>query len=141
MDPQATWQQLITAFVDRDWHQVHESAQALLDWLRQEGFPPETTAGQSMGADWNRHVASAACEFAADLAKQVLTDPNGIPQGVPFTLSCCFCDEKAPESFAAAVEAGWTLIEFEPDGLAENFIGLCPEHTERDERLTLNEAS
>ena len=140
MDPQATWQQVIEAFIDRDWHQVQESAQALLDWLRREGFPPETTAGRSMGADWNRHVALAACEFAVDLAKRVLADPNGIPHGVPFTLSCSACDSEGPETFAAAVEAGWTLIEFVPDGLAENFIGLCPEHSDRDERLVVNEA-
>jgi hypothetical protein len=140
MDPQATWQQLIDAFVVRDWHQVQESAEALLDWLRREGFPPETITGRCMGADWNRHVTLAACEFAADLAKRVLTDPNGIPQGVPFTLSCCFCDSEAPATFAAAVEAGWTQIEFVPDGLAENFVGLCPEHSDHDDRHASNKA-
>jgi hypothetical protein len=66
MDPQATWQQLIDAFIDRDWHQVQESADALLDWLRKEGFPPETITGHSMGTDWNRNVTLAACEFATD---------------------------------------------------------------------------
>jgi len=140
MDPQATWRQLIDAFVDRDWHQVQESAEALFDWLRREGVPPETIPGQTMGADWNGRVASAACKFAGDLARRVLADPNGIPRGVPFTLSCCFCDSHGPDTFGAAVAAGWTHIEFSPDGLAENFIGLCPEHSERDERLVVNDA-
>ena len=34
-------------------------------------------------------MAPAACRYALDLANQVLNAPDGIPRGVPFTLSCC----------------------------------------------------
>ena len=56
-----------------------------------------------------------------------MPDPVPLPDGVPFTLSCYGCDCDSPESYDEAVQAGWTLIQFTPDGLAENYLGLCPE--------------
>jgi hypothetical protein len=35
-----------------------------------------------------------------------------------------------------AVREGWTYIQFTPDGLSENYLGYCPEHSaelEKDE--------
>jgi hypothetical protein len=46
---------------------------------------------------------------------------------VPFTLSCYGCDCDSPDSYEEAIAAGWTDIQFTPDGLAENYLGFCPE--------------
>ena len=133
MDPQATWDMLLDAYSEGDWCQVQELADALLNWLRADGFPPETIVNRPMGADWNRYLARAVCEFAAELANRVLVDTNGIPAGVPFSLSCCFCDCDGPNTYAKAVTEGWTDIEFTPDGLAENFFGRCPQHSNEED--------
>lgn len=139
MDPQVAWRELIEAFHDLDWDRVHDLADGLVHWMKHGGFPPETLAvsqlvvgrlsepTRSLGNDWNRSVALAACGYALDLATQVLQDPNGIPRGVPFTLSCCDCDSGHPESYVEAVAAGWINIRFVPQSVAENFLGLCPE--------------
>lgn len=130
MDPQATWQKMIDAFIEHDWDGLLEAAEALLNWMTRDGCPPETVPGRRMGSLWNQQIATATCNFAADLARRVLADPNGIPERVPFSLSCCECDSASPDSFVEAMSEGWTDIEFYPDGLAENFLGLCPEHSE-----------
>ena len=139
MDPQVAWQELIDAFHDLDSERVRDLAEGLLHWMAHGGFPPETMAvsqlvvgrlsepTRSLGRDWNRSVALAACGYALDLAAKVLQDPNGIPRGVPFTLSCCDCDSGDPESYEEAVAAGWTDIRFVPQSVAENFLGMCPE--------------
>ena len=129
MDPQAAWQLLIDSYIEHDWPQVLEAAEGLMHWIDRGGFPPETVSGRRMGSTWNQHLAQSACEFAADLAERVLADANGIPEGVPFSLSCCECDAGSPATYAEAVDQGWTNIEFAPEGLAENFLGLCPEHS------------
>jgi hypothetical protein len=145
MDPQVSWQELIDALQELDWERVRDLADGLLHWMKHGGFPPETLAvsqlvvgrlsepTRSLGHDWNRNVAQAACSYALDLATQVLQDPNGIPRGVPFTLSCSDCDSGHPESYDEAVAAGWTDIRFVPQSMAENFLGLCPECRSVDE--------
>lgn len=130
MDPQATWKLMIDAFIEHDWLGMQEAAEALMHWMNRGGVPPETVPGRHMGSLWNQHLATATCTFAADLAKRVLADPNGIPTDVPFSLSCCECDFASPDSFTDAIAEGWTGIEFTPEGLAENFLGLCPEHSD-----------
>ena len=139
MDPQVAWKELMEAFHRLDWDRVRDLAEGLLQWMNRSGFPPETSAGvfvsadvtieppQSLGPDWNRAVAQAACRYALDLANQVLSDPNGIPHGVPFTLSCCGCDVDSPLNYYQAVDAGWIRIRFVPQSPGENFIGLCPD--------------
>ena len=46
---------------------------------------------------------------------------------IPFTLSCIDCDVDSPRSYDEAVHSGWTTIQFTPDGLSENYLGICPE--------------
>ena len=137
MDPNAAWLELMDAFRQLDWDRVHELAEGLLQWMDRDGFPPETSVRNSangvvadslwsLGSEWNRTVAQAACRYAVNLAKQVLKDPDGIPHGVPFTLSCCKCDVDGPGDYYQAVDAGWFRIRFVPQNVGENFIGLCP---------------
>lgn len=128
MDPQATWRLMCEVWIEHDWQQLHDAAEALLNWMNRNGFPPETVPGFRMGSLWNQAVATAVCRFADDLAQQALADPHGIPHGVPFSLSCCECDAEGAATYDESLAEGWTGIEFTPDGLTENFLGLCPDH-------------
>ncbi len=128
MDPQATWNDLLDAWVEHDWSRLQEAAEDLLNWMNRNGFPPEMLPGRRMGAFWNEPVVRFCCEFAAGIAKRVLTNPNGIPDGVPFSLSCYECDVGAPDTWEEAIREGWTEIEFRPESVAENFLGACPRH-------------
>ena len=56
-----------------------------------------------------------------------------IPPDVPFSLSCTDCDADSPDSYQEAIAEGWTGIEFFPEGIAENFLGICPDCRRRDE--------
>ena len=128
MDPQAAWQQMIDSFIEHDWQQLHETAHGLLNWMSKGGRPPDTVPGRQMGSLWDGQVAIGLCTFAFSLAQRVMDDPNGIPEGIPFSLSCFECDAASPGSYEEAITEGWTSIEFVPEGLAENFFGLCPDH-------------
>lgn len=132
MDPQATWTSLLDAWAERNWDDVVELAEALLGWLSKEGFPPETVGGKSMGADWNRALALAMCRFALNRARDVLDSPDQIPGDVPFSLTCATCNNEGPDSYAEAIDEGWTGIEFFPAGASENFLGECPICRRRD---------
>jgi len=138
MDPQAAWLELMDAFHQLDWDRVRDLAEGLLHWMDRGGFPPETATvskaaddasnepSRTLGSEWNRTVAQAACRYALDLANQVLNSPSGIPHGVPFTLSCSNCDVDSPDDYYKAVDDGWFRIRFVPQSPGENFIGLCP---------------
>lgn len=137
--PQVTWQELMDAFHQLEWESVRDFADGLLQWMDRGGLPPTTSTERKSvdgvriqlprtpSEEWNRTVAQAACRYALDLANQVLKDPDGIPHGVPFTLSCCKCDIDGPGDYHKAVNAGWFRIRFVPQNMGENFIGLCPD--------------
>ncbi len=40
MDPQATWNELLKAIVDRDCYSASELAESLIDWMEKGGFSP-----------------------------------------------------------------------------------------------------
>ena len=69
MDPQAAWNEMLTAILQKDWEQVSEFAEALLSWVQHGGFPPQTTA-VNMPAKWNRAHAEFGCLQALQLVKQ-----------------------------------------------------------------------
>lgn len=64
MDPQAAWNDLVLAYEMEDWPSVDECAMALLNWLKEGGFPPQTTRGRTLSDKWNRAVVNAACHQA-----------------------------------------------------------------------------
>lgn len=132
MDPQATWNALLSAWTEGDWQEVFDLAEALLDWLANGGFSPEVNAGRRMGADWNRAVAIAACEFSLGRADEVLSDPQSIPRSVPFSLTCASCNNEGPSSLETAVAASWRGVIYTPAGLSENFLGHCPDCQKRE---------
>ena len=70
MDPQATFDELLSALADRDWDRVAELSDALLGWLQKEGFPPQTLGSQKLGKDWHRAVATFICTLAMAEARK-----------------------------------------------------------------------
>ena len=126
MDPQATWIMLIDAWIQREWHDVHELAEALQHWIAKNGFPPDTCGTAGVGQEWNRTVALAVCEMSLRTAAMVLESPNGIPTEIPFTLACVECSNEGPDSFDEAVAGGWTRVSCDANGLSWNFLGWCP---------------
>lgn len=125
MDPQQTWDLLLKAWTLRQWSEVAELSQALLEWLGRHGFPPETSYPKELGAEWDMVVATAACRFALQRSQQVLCDAHGIPADVPFVLICATCLSVGPSCLAEAVQEGWINIQYYPAGKAENFLGYC----------------
>jgi hypothetical protein len=69
MDPQAAWNEMLTAILQKDWIQVLELSEALLSWMKHGGFPPQTTA-VTMPARWNRAHAKFGCSLALQLVKE-----------------------------------------------------------------------
>ena len=59
-----------------------------------------------------------------------------IPDDVAFSLTCEECDAGMDiVSYDHALSEGWTGISYDPDGLAWNFVGLCPDcRRAQDER-------
>ncbi len=64
MDPQATWDQLLAAFVDGDWDRIDELATALIEWLDRGGFAPKVLENSELGENGNRVLARAGCLLA-----------------------------------------------------------------------------
>ena len=57
MDPQATWDELLEARLERDWDRAEELANALLDWMQRSGFPLDTVGDRRLGTRWHHAVA------------------------------------------------------------------------------------
>ena len=61
MDPEVAWKELMQARLERDWDQVEELAEGLLDWLDRGGMPPTTIGDARLGKMWHRTIAHATC--------------------------------------------------------------------------------
>ena len=64
MDPQVAWKELQFAYRERDWDEVRELAQSLLDWLQRGGFPPTVLGKPFSDPEQHREVARAFCRRA-----------------------------------------------------------------------------
>jgi hypothetical protein len=69
MDPQAAWNEMLEAVIQRDRDQAQERADGLLEWMRNGGFPPQTTA-VAMRPQWNRTMAEFGCLMVLQLVKK-----------------------------------------------------------------------
>jgi len=76
MDPQAAWQQMVTAVAGGDWEEAIEFADSLRQWLQRGGFPPQTLLGHEMPPEWNHEVALAACWFVLSQANQLAKEAS-----------------------------------------------------------------
>ena len=126
MDPQITWHSMLAAWTRGEWLEVIELAEALLEWLDKDGFPPKTVAVPELGTDWHRVVAGATAKFALAHAAAVLEHPDGVPTIVAFTLTCAHCNNEGPTTYTIAKREGWKGIQYSPTEMSENFLGVCP---------------
>jgi hypothetical protein len=64
MDPNKAWQALSEEFEGEqtDWQALGEVAEALLTWLKRDGFPPKITGN----AAFDKLIALRACEALVD---------------------------------------------------------------------------
>jgi hypothetical protein len=69
MDPQASWNEMLGAIVQKDWEQAFERAESLLEWMRKGGVPPQT-ATITMRPQWNRATAQFGCLTTLQLVKK-----------------------------------------------------------------------
>lgn len=51
MDPQAAWDEILTAIVQRDWDRAFETSEALLSWMKNGGFPPQTSGDHAASVE------------------------------------------------------------------------------------------
>ena len=126
MDPQETWRMLLEAWFNRNWDDVVELSEALLNWIGKDGFAPCVEHARELGPDLNRLLVRTACDFLLKRANVVLESPNRIPQDVGFSLTCGECNNEGPDSYDEAIAEGWTGIEYVPHLASENFLGRCP---------------
>ena len=66
MDPQAAWDQLLSAYAQGDWDVIEERATELLEWLDRGGFPPKVICNPAVGPEFNSAIVRAACAFALE---------------------------------------------------------------------------
>ena len=76
MDPQAAWQQMVSAVSGGHWDEAGEYADGLYQWLQRGGFPPQTVLGHEMPSEWNHEVALAACWFVLSQANQLAKEAS-----------------------------------------------------------------
>jgi hypothetical protein len=70
MDPQATWDQLLEASVERDFDRMEELAEALLQWMERRGGPPKTVNRDDLPRGWHKAIAQFVCYMAkSDVAR------------------------------------------------------------------------
>lgn len=81
MDPDATWELMLTAYGESDWDGSTEYAEAILNWLRCGGFPPKVTVGLNKNSllfefdqdSVNRSTADAVARAIAMESRRKLT--------------------------------------------------------------------
>ncbi|REJ90680.1 MAG: hypothetical protein DWQ35_15885 [Planctomycetota bacterium] len=61
MDPNATWTELLQALIDDDWPAAYDAAEALAEWLRRGGFPPQIVTRFPPEDPLHRRFALAVC--------------------------------------------------------------------------------
>jgi hypothetical protein len=66
MDPQATWEQLLSAYAAGDWDAIEERATELIEHLDRGGTPPRVVNRLGLGPDWDRAQAYSGCLFALE---------------------------------------------------------------------------
>jgi site-specific recombinase XerD len=61
MKQQELWRQLLDAVAIRKWDHVEELANALLEWLRDRGDPPQTVSRKGLNRGWPAAGAELVC--------------------------------------------------------------------------------
>ena len=79
MDPQTTWEQLLSAYVEGDWDVIEGRATDLITWLDRGGFPPKIVNRIGVDPDWDRALARAGCQLALESVRGVWI-PSDAPE-------------------------------------------------------------
>ena len=66
MDPQATWEELLSAYGNQQFDDAKEAAENLSQWLARGGFPPLTIPLIAQGDELHRVIAQAVIERVLD---------------------------------------------------------------------------
>lgn len=69
MDPNAAWLNLVEALSFDDIETASEYALALIQWLDNNGFPPNTLPTQ-LPANWDRLICYSVCQQVISSALQ-----------------------------------------------------------------------
>ena len=57
---------------------AREFADALLEWLRRDGFPPVTIGDESLGRKWHTTIASFVGRFVRTRSNEILAMQNAV---------------------------------------------------------------
>jgi hypothetical protein len=68
MDPESTWDQLLSALEAGDVEEAADVAGDLIAWLDRLGFPPRISSDHALPEGWRRVVVRAACEATLEMA-------------------------------------------------------------------------
>lgn len=68
MDPQAAWNEMLEAIASDDFDEAELHAEALVDWLSRDGFPPQTVS-RVLPAEWDRLICRYLCRKVMLAAK------------------------------------------------------------------------
>ena len=62
MDPQATWEELLTCYGQGQFEDAAEAAENLHQWLQRGGFPPTTNQLIAVGDELHRVIVRAVVQ-------------------------------------------------------------------------------
>lgn len=78
IDPQAAWLLLLDALATGHWRVVRCQAEDILEWIRIDGDPPDTSHGKVNDRFWNRQIANYSCKLARLIARRQLRSLSGV---------------------------------------------------------------
>ncbi len=78
MDPQKSWTEMLDALKQENREVAREFADARLEWLRRDGFPPVTRGDESLGKKWHTAIASFVGRFVRTRSNELLSMQNAV---------------------------------------------------------------
>lgn len=125
MDPDETWRLLGEACSKMDWPAVVEFATALMEWLEKGGFPPRMANLAASDQEVSKTAVFAACRYSLEWANESLAKHGG-NSDTRFNVACIYCNDQGPESYIAALDEGWSYLNYDPQSASSSFLGKCP---------------
>lgn len=60
MDPQVAWEEMLAAIAESDFSEAELKAEYLIDWLDNNGFPPQTVS-RVLAKEWDQMICRNVC--------------------------------------------------------------------------------
>ena len=95
MDPQVAWNEMLEAIAIKDFFEAELRAEALIDWLDQSGFAPQTVSRLLPAEGRRLEPLRAICVFPARVVRgrglfgRVVS--GSLPSNLPLDLPCKRC--------------------------------------------------